>query len=204
LIEAQDIAYITGLPSSDLEKYQGTWGTYGLHTPTFLVENIPHKRWVEEYFRLIDIPEKHTDFSGQPVRTSELSDLDDQYRVYISAGVRFYTSLDTVFSCLDSVFHAATVSREKNAIVVKKKIFKIIAEYAGRADEFGKFAGEYPFKKVQRTYYQEAAFIANKLGVNFNDLAYIQRRKGLSGLRDVVKRCYWIENKEKLLDQLEL
>ena len=200
---ARHIAAITGLPLTELGRYQDAAGTYGLRQLTLSVQNLPHKEWVVLYFRLIGVPSAEDDYCRQPPAAFPSVALEGKWLAFYEAGRRFVAIRDELLARTEQLLRTETDSTMKCQVATKRLIYRTIAQAAGQINVFGELAGAYPLSDVPENRYEQAWFISDRLNLDYLDLAYVQQRKGITGLRDLLAEFQWVEGVDDIINDVE-
>jgi hypothetical protein len=192
---ARDLAHMTGLPLRELAVYHRAHGRHGMQKLIFSVKNLANRMWVSWYLFMQQsrIPESYL-FNDHGDEHPGLLKLRQEFVDAINAFNR--TSLPLGL-CIQKIMQQEKKRAKLNRLAAKAHAFDSMYKVVGRIDVFGKRAGEFPLEAKPRTFPQ-AAILAKRLAVPFQELAYIQRRSGINGLRLYLTRLVWIKNHEEL------
>lgn len=191
--EARDMALVTGLPYRELAVYQKGNGTYGLNQLLHSVNHLQHIQWVSWYMTLIGAPGFADDtllFMDDGSTQPQLAALRTEYNEQIT---NFNQAYEALLTYNITTLRTTQDVSAKNQLAVNAYIYQNIAEKAGKVTWFSKNRSGYPLTNATPKYYSEAATLAEKLSIDFYDLAFIQLKTGTMGLRSLLRKMDWID-----------
>ena len=193
---AQDLAAMAGLPLRELAVCRRLKGNSGLQDLVFSVKNLANRQWVAWRFFVMQNQVAQKELFTSDVRG--FPQLAQLRQAFIDAIASFNRAADRLGRALHRLMGLEPDPAGLNRIAAKAHAFEQMFKVVGRIDIFGSRAGKFPLNEARPEQYPQAAALARRLGVPFGDLAYIQRRSGISGLRQYMKRLVWIRDKKGL------
>jgi len=201
--ESRDMAQVTGLPYRELAVYQKGNGTYGLNKLLHSVNNLQHIQWVSWYMVLIDAPGFADDtflFIDDGLTQPQLAVLRTEYNEKV---INFNQAYDALLRYHSTALQTTQDIGTKNQLAVNAYIYHYIAKKAGEVTGLSKNRSGYPFTNAIPAYYPEAAMLAERLNVDFYDLAFIQRQTGTMGLRSLLSNMDWLDVESLITEVFE-
>lgn len=199
--ESGVLAGITGLPHRELAIYQKTKGTTGLRKLLLSVKNLQNPQWVAWYLTLTNNGDFSTEkllFLKNGASHAQADALRDGYG---KAAREFNQAREALLEADKAAFRAAKNETEKSRLAITSYIHSYIATRSGKVGWLSENRASYPYADADPKRYAHVAWMADKLGVEFTDLAYIKKREGDYGLKKVLKTLTWINDMESITNE---
>lgn len=197
--KARDLAKISGLPHRELAVYQKANGMYGLKKLVYSVTNLQNKQWISWYLMLngngnaevqkllfLDKGESHPQLAAMRLEFGTQAKIFNQSRGALYRGI-------------STALKSAADVKTKNKLWVKLQIYQYIARQAGKVGWLNENLAGYPLKDAVVRRYPKAAKLAEKLEVDFSDMAFLKRKTGNYGLKKMLRKMTWVKDIEKLI-----
>ncbi|XCN72226.1 MAG: hypothetical protein Q3M24_18255 [Candidatus Electrothrix aestuarii] len=197
-----DISHMTGLSHREMAVVQKAGGLSSLRQLIWSVERLPNRQWVAWYFTLIG----HSDSTAEKLLFQDdragSSQLAEQREKYSVAAKAFKQAREHLETAINETLAASQDVVEKNRLAVKQFIFANISKKAGSVGWGRENRGGYPLQAPDKKHYAQAAALAERLQVPFEDLAFIKKAEGNYGLRKLVRGMAWVEDREAMLAEV--
>ncbi|MCP4152457.1 MAG: hypothetical protein GY757_32260 [bacterium] len=113
-----------------------------------------------------------------------------------------YLAREALYKGMTEAIKTAPNVRIRNRLYVKLQIYQNLAKKAGKVTWLSKNRGGYPLKKTRHDKKKIAAKLADKLGAEFSDIAFLKRKIGNYGLKSMLKKMTWLENIPQLIEEV--
>ena len=198
---AETLAAMTGLPHRELAVYQKGKGVFGLRKLLYSVENLQHFQWVAWYLTLRDIGD------SKATAALFLNDGADQpgaatlRESYVQKQEKFKQAYQVLLDADHAAQQESIESTTRNQLAVKAYLYQYISKKAGHVGWLSENRAGYPFSDATPAKYPKAASLADKLGVEFTDLAYVKKKEGNYGLEKLLKTMTWLPELDALIEE---